>query len=108
MIQETAADAGDAAVWSLVAVTCNGRIIPFEQGRVTVSITPGTPRQDCRFINLRQRVPGPPPPDPVDPDPVDPGTDPGAPGPDPIPGEGTPISRSPSGSWTRPAARCRP
>ena len=71
-------------MWSLIAVTCNGRIIPFEQGRVTVSITPGAPRQDCTFINLRQREPGPPP-DPVDPDPVDPD-----PGPDPVPGEATP------------------
>lgn len=83
VIQETAADAGRRAVWSLIAVSCNGRIVPFEQGRVTVPITRETPRQRCVFVNLREGAPEPPDPDPGDPDP-------GAPGPDPVPGGETP------------------
>ncbi len=92
VLLESAGSAGERNVWSLIAVTCNGRLVPFEQGRVTVTVTPDAPRQDCRFINLRQRVPGPPPPDPSEPDPAEPTepTDPGALGPDPVPGEGTP------------------
>jgi hypothetical protein len=86
VIQETAVAAGQRAVWSLVAVVCNGRIVPFEQGRVTVRITRAAPEQDCRFLNMREPQPDPPP----DPDPGPPGPsptpDPGPPGPNPVPG----------------------
>ena len=42
---------------ALIAVTCNGRLLPFEQGRVRVRITRSTPVQNCTFVNLRQRAP---------------------------------------------------
>ena len=82
VIQQTATPVSPRTEWTLIAVTCNGELIPFEQGRVTVRISRGTPEQDCRFINLRQREPGPPPPDPDDPDPETP-TDPDSPTPEP-------------------------
>jgi uncharacterized repeat protein (TIGR01451 family) len=80
-IQQTAITAAQRRVWSLIAVTCNGRVRPFEQGRVTVRLTRAVPEQDCVFVDLRQRDPEPPP-DPFDPEP--------GPDPDPIPGEATP------------------
>jgi uncharacterized repeat protein (TIGR01451 family) len=82
VIQETAISAGDAAVWSLIAVLCDGEIVPFEQGRATVRISRRTPVRKCTFVNLRESDPSPSPapePDPT-PDPT----------PDPIPGETTP------------------
>ncbi len=64
VLQQSAAYADEGEVWSLIAVTCNGRVVPFEQGRVSVRISEDTPLQRCTFINLRQRQPGPPPPRP--------------------------------------------
>jgi uncharacterized repeat protein (TIGR01451 family) len=56
-------------------VSCNDRLVPFEQGRVIVRVSRRAPVQRCTFVNLRQRDPEPPPP--PDPDPnVDPGPDP--------------------------------
>jgi uncharacterized repeat protein (TIGR01451 family) len=94
LIQETAITAAQRDVWSLIAVSCNGAVIPFEQGRVTVRISRRTPAQDCTFINLRRRDPNPPPPDPgpgppPGPDPQ-PGPEPVPPGPTPAPGGKTP------------------
>jgi uncharacterized repeat protein (TIGR01451 family) len=83
VIQETAISAGQREVWSLIAVSCNGSLVPFEQGGVIVRVTRRAPVQRCTFINLRQRDPEPPPSPEPDPDP-DP--DP----PDPIPGEDPP------------------
>lgn len=76
VIQETALTAAQRQVWSLVAVLCNGRLTPFEQGRVTVRLSRAAPEQRCRFVNLRQRQP-PPPPGP-------------GPAPVPVPGGPTP------------------
>jgi hypothetical protein len=90
VIQETAVAAGQRAVWSLVAVVCNGRVVPFEQGRVTVRISRAAPEQSCRFLNVRERQPEPPPdPDPAPPGPS-PAPDPGPPGPNPVPGGNPP------------------
>jgi uncharacterized repeat protein (TIGR01451 family) len=82
VIQETAVTAGQDQVWSLIAVSCNGSIVPFEQGQVLVRVTREEPVQRCTFVNLRQPDPDPPPsPDPP-PEPVPP--------PDPVPGEDPP------------------
>ena len=82
VVQETAMTAGQRAVWSLIAVTCNGALVPFEQGRAFVRVTRREPVQRCTFVNLRQPDPEPQPsPDP------DPGTDPT---PDPDPGGDAP------------------
>lgn len=78
VVQETAISAGQREVWSLVAVSCNDKLVPFEQGLVIVRVTRRAPVQRCTFVNLRQRDPEPPP----DPNP-DPNVDPT---PDPIPG----------------------
>jgi uncharacterized repeat protein (TIGR01451 family) len=79
VIQQTATYAGEEGVWSLIAVSCNNRLVPFEQGRVIVRVSRRAPVQRCTFINLRQRDPDPPdptpPPTPEPPDPV-PGEDP--------------------------------
>jgi uncharacterized repeat protein (TIGR01451 family) len=86
VIRETAAAAGERAVWSLIAVSCNGRILPFEQGRVTVELTRTTPRQDCTFVNLRQRAPVPPPePEPTPTPTPGPAPEPFGPSPSPVP-----------------------
>jgi uncharacterized repeat protein (TIGR01451 family) len=82
VLQETAITAAQRQVWTLIAVSCNDRVVPFEQGRVVVRVTRRAPVQRCTFVNLRQRDPDPPP----DPDP-DPDVDPT---PDPVPGGGTP------------------
>jgi uncharacterized repeat protein (TIGR01451 family) len=75
VVQETAISAGQREVWSLVAVSCNDRLVPFAQGLVVVRVTRREPVQRCTFVNLRQRDPEPPPP--PDPDPnVDPSPDP--------------------------------
>jgi uncharacterized repeat protein (TIGR01451 family) len=84
VIQQSALSVRQRDEWRLIGVACNGRLRPFEQGRVIVRITRRTPGQRCTFVNLRR--PAPPPPDP-NPDP-DPPPDPGPP--DPVPGEATP------------------
>jgi uncharacterized repeat protein (TIGR01451 family) len=76
--------------WSLIGVLCNGRPVPFAQGRVIVRISRTTPEQDCRFINLRQAAPAPPPPEPPTPPGPTPTPPPTPPDPTPIPGEATP------------------
>jgi uncharacterized repeat protein (TIGR01451 family) len=79
VVQQTAIHASQRDVWTLIAVTCNNRLVPFEQGRVIVRVTRRAPVQRCTFINLRQRNPEPSPsPEP------DPTPDPGPP--DPVPG----------------------
>jgi uncharacterized protein DUF11 len=78
VVQETDVFAGQRAIWSLIAVSCNGELVPFQQGLVNVRVTRRAPVQRCTFVNLRQRDPEPPaPPDP------DPNVDPT---PDPVPG----------------------
>jgi uncharacterized repeat protein (TIGR01451 family) len=84
VIRETAITAAEGQVWSLIAVTCNRRLVPFAQGRVVVRVTRRDPVQRCTFVNLRQRDPDPPP----GPDPEPPPPDPEPP--DPIPGEDEP------------------
>jgi uncharacterized protein DUF11 len=78
VLQETDVFAGQRAIWSLIAVSCNGELVPFQQGLVIVRVSRRAPVQQCTFVNLRQRDPEPPPP----PDP-DPNVDPT---PDPVPG----------------------
>jgi uncharacterized repeat protein (TIGR01451 family) len=96
VIQQSAALGSSPDDWSLVAVTCNGKVMPFAQGRVRVTISRTTPEQNCRFINLRQAAPEPPtpptPPTPPEPPtPTPPTPEPPAPTPPtPVPGEATP------------------
>ncbi len=52
VIQESVAQATDPAGWSLVEVVCDGRAVPFEQGRATLHLTQQDPKVKCRFVNL--------------------------------------------------------
>ena len=53
VIQESVAHATDpAGGWLLIEVVCDGRAVPFEQGRATLRLTRHDPKVDCRFVNL--------------------------------------------------------
>ena len=64
--------------WDLLSVNCGGRLRPFAQGRIDVTLTAERPRVLCRFVN--GFVPEPPRPEPE----PEPGPEP-APGPSPQP-----------------------
>jgi uncharacterized repeat protein (TIGR01451 family) len=55
--------------WSLDYVQCDGRALPFSQGRVEISLTAEHPRRHCTFVNRFEREPEPPRPPPLDPSP---------------------------------------
>jgi hypothetical protein len=43
--------------WELVEVSCDGRIVPFAQGRVELTLTTDDPHRHCTFVNrLRARA----------------------------------------------------
>ena len=71
VIQETEPVTAEAGRWTLVAVTCGGRLRAFEQGRLTVTLTRERPHAVCHFINGftpdAPPVPGPLPPPPPPP-----------------------------------------
>ena len=71
-------DAIGAGKWQLVAVTCDGEPVPFDQGGVGVLLTEAQPNARCTFVNRRHNEPEPPTPGPT-PGPVP--TDPPVPGP---------------------------
>ena len=71
-------DAIGAGKWQLVAVTCDGEPVPFDQGGVGVLLTEAKPNARCTFVNRRHNEPEPPTPGPT-PGPVP--TDPPVPGP---------------------------
>ena len=73
VIQESAALPEDRGNWTQLAVRCDGKLVPFAQGRVVIRLTRSDPVQDCRFINQRN-APGPTPPSPPGPAP-EPGGD---------------------------------
>lgn len=79
VIQESVAEATDPAGWSLIEVVCDGRSIPFEQGRATLHLSRHDPAVDCRFVNLYTP--------PVGPEPTPPSVGPG-----PAPGESAEIA----------------
>ncbi len=51
--------------WQLVAVICNGKPAPFDQGGVGVLLTEEQPDEECTFINRIQPKPKPPEPGPT-------------------------------------------
>lgn len=56
VIGETGTEPEIDARWVLEEVTCNGRAIPFQEGRVRVRLTRADPEVRCRFVNqLRGR-----------------------------------------------------
>jgi uncharacterized repeat protein (TIGR01451 family) len=71
VIQETGTQSGDKGRWTLVAVTCNDRLLGFAQGQVAIRLTTDNPRAVCHFINAFTPDVDPVPPDP-DPNPPDP------------------------------------
>lgn len=64
VIQESAADGTDKAGWSLIEVVCDGKAVPFEQGRAVVRLTEQDPGKSCRFVDLFSKSPTPPGPEP--------------------------------------------
>jgi uncharacterized repeat protein (TIGR01451 family) len=74
VIQESVAQATDPAGWSLIEVVCDGKAVPFEQGRATVHLGKRAPHVKCRFVNLF--TPAPPGPTPPGPTPTTPGSGP--------------------------------
>lgn len=66
VIQESVAEGTSKAHWSLLQVVCDGKAIPFEQGRAVVHLTEHDPHKSCHFVDLfsRSPVPNPPGPDP--------------------------------------------
>jgi uncharacterized repeat protein (TIGR01451 family) len=61
VIQESVAQATDPSGWSLIEVVCDGRAIPFDQGRATIHLSKRDPRVDCRFVNFFTAAPAPNP-----------------------------------------------
>jgi uncharacterized repeat protein (TIGR01451 family) len=64
VIQESAAGEIDRGHWSLIEVICDGRAVPFEQGRAVVRLTERDPTASCKFVNRFTKGPVPPPPGP--------------------------------------------
>lgn len=68
VIQETDITPEGDGRWTLLAVTCGGRLRAFQQGQTTVELTREHPRAACRFIN-GFTPDAPPLPDPTPPTP---------------------------------------
>jgi len=79
VIQESVAAATDSAVWSLIEVICDGKAVPFEQGRATLRLSSHHPEANCHFVNLFTAGPTP-------------GPTPTPPGPGPQPGQAAEIA----------------
>jgi uncharacterized repeat protein (TIGR01451 family) len=83
VIQETATVSDEPGRWTLLGVECDGRLKPFEEGRVRVTLTTRNPSRECRFANgFTADVPPIPP---IPPEPPEPPTPP-VPSPEPLPG----------------------
>jgi hypothetical protein len=65
----------DDEKWKLQTVICNGVIVPFDRGAVTVTLTRSQPAVHCQFANTFNLHPLPDPP-PVDPPPPPPPVNP--------------------------------
>src|SRR5262249_21000141 len=52
VISQTDTASDPPATWTLVSVICNGRLVPFAQGRAVVRLTADHPRMVCTFTNL--------------------------------------------------------
>jgi uncharacterized repeat protein (TIGR01451 family) len=64
VIQETTTAGTDPdQLWHLETVDCGGRLRPFSQGQVQVTLTADSPRRLCRFTNVAGN-PNPSPPKP--------------------------------------------
>jgi Domain of unknown function DUF11 len=80
--------------WTLVAVRCNGRFVPFSRGVAAIALTPKHPAEHCVFTDLLVHRPAPPPPPPNPPTPPTPPSPPSPPGPPspPTPTPPTPVT----------------
>ena len=64
VIQESDAGPAQNGRWSLAEVICNGRAIPFSQGRAAVRLTERSSSASCKFVNVFRPGPAPPAPGP--------------------------------------------
>src|SRR5262249_985188 len=62
VIQQSAVPATLSDDFTLIAVTCNGKLEPFAQGRVRVRVTRDAPPQPCTFLNRPCPAAAPPAP----------------------------------------------
>jgi hypothetical protein len=62
----------DGGLWSLTGVVCDGRAVPFAEGRIEVHLTAADPHRHCTFTNSFDPTP---PPEPQGPQPVSPEAD---------------------------------
>lgn len=46
--------------WELAEVECDGRVVPFAEGRIEVELTQGDPHLHCNFLNVFHRKAEPP------------------------------------------------
>lgn len=74
VINQGQVSSSSPGTWTLVKVTCDGRLVPFAGGRAVIRVTNRNPRIACTFTN-RLTSPSPvPPPLPPDVPPVVPGS----------------------------------
>ena len=61
MITQTDTASDPPATWTLTTVSCNGRLVPFAQGRAVVRLTSHHPRAACTFTSVLTHGTDPPP-----------------------------------------------
>jgi uncharacterized repeat protein (TIGR01451 family) len=75
IISQSLVASDQPGTWTLVSVECDGRLVPFAQGRALVRLTRDNPQVTCTFTNrLTSPTPVPPPLPPVPEQPDTPGT----------------------------------
>ena len=87
LIKENGTQSTPSRNWQLTEVSCDGRLLPFQQGQVTVELTSENPDQTCQFINAFAT-----PPLEIEPPTPTPTPSPG-PGPSPTPAAPLPAPR---------------
>jgi uncharacterized repeat protein (TIGR01451 family) len=68
-IEESAAPGQNPSGWALTTVKCNGKLVAFDQGKVTVKLTRAHPHVHCAYTNTYTPDPPPTPPPPPGPPP---------------------------------------
>lgn len=62
VIREFKAASDQEGTWALVRVSCDGKLVPFAQGRALVRLTSNNPQLSCTFTNRRSDDATKPPP----------------------------------------------
>jgi uncharacterized repeat protein (TIGR01451 family) len=78
-IAEQAPPSEDPDSWALQYVECDGQLVPFDRGAISVTLTPAHPSVHCVFDDHFTPQPSPTPPSPTPPLPPNPPTPPSPP-----------------------------